>query len=104
MTVGAAANPGVPTGTTPGPSNQLQIKGNNATDPSFTTGASFTCYVAASAGTFTIPASVLPAGPPRNFGGMEVQATPTYATFSAGGLNLAFIQMSYGLPLFTTFQ
>jgi len=82
----------------------IQIQGNNATNNSFTNGANFTCFAAASAGTFTIPASVLLALPPGNFGGMDFQPYSPYGTFSASGLNLGFIQMNYDTPIFTTFQ
>ena len=82
----------------------IQIQGNNATNNSFANGANFTCFAAASAGTFTIPASVLLALPPGNFGGMDFQPYSPYGTFSASGLNLGFIQMNYDTPIFTTFQ
>jgi uncharacterized protein (TIGR03437 family) len=82
----------------------LQIQGNNATDNTYNNGANFTCFVSASAGTFTIPPSVLLALPPGNAGGMDVQFVPTYGTFSASGLNLGFIQMVYDTAISTTFQ
>jgi uncharacterized protein (TIGR03437 family) len=82
----------------------IRIQGSNATDNTQTNGASFTCYAAASAGTFTIPASVLLALPPGNFGAMEFQPNPAYGTFSASGLNLGFIQMQYQTQFFTTLQ
>ena len=82
----------------------IQIQGQSATDNTNTNGASFDCYVAASAGTFTIPASVLLALPPGNFGGMDFQPNPAYGTFSASGLNLGFIQMKYNTQISATLQ
>jgi len=82
----------------------IQISGESATDNTNTNGASFECYVAASAGTFTIPASVLLALPPGAFGGWDFASNTPYGTFSASGLNLGFIQMSYQTSIFTTLQ
>lgn len=82
----------------------IQIQGQNATDNSGTIGANFTCFAAASAGTFTIPPSVLLALPPGNFGGLELQAYTAYSTFTASGLNHGDITMYYATPIFTTFK
>ena len=67
-------------------------------------GANFTCFAAASAGTFTIPPSVLLALPTGNFGGLELQAYTAYGTFSASGLNHDDIMMYYATPILTTFK
>lgn len=82
----------------------LQITGNSATDDTQTNGATFACAVAAGANTFTIPASVLLALPPGNFGGMDFQPVSPYGTFPASGLNLSFIQMRYETGILTTFK
>jgi hypothetical protein len=82
----------------------IQIQGSNATDATQTKGANFTCFVSASAGTFTIPPSVLLALPPGNFGGMNFQPYSLYGTFTASGLNHSAIQMNYQTPIFTTLQ
>jgi uncharacterized protein (TIGR03437 family) len=82
----------------------IEISGQSATDGTNANGASFTCFAATSAGTFTIPASVLLTLPPGNFGGIAFQPYAPYGTFSATGLNLAFIQMNYETDIFTTFQ
>ncbi len=82
----------------------IRIQGENATDNTNTNGASFTCFAAASAGTFTIPASVLLALPPGPNGGWSFLTNPPYGTFSANGLNLGFIQMSYQTSIVTTLQ
>jgi hypothetical protein len=82
----------------------VQIQGQNATDNSGTIGESFTCFAAASAGTFTIPPGVLLTLPPGNFGGLELQAYSAYGTFSASGLNHGAIRMYNATPIFTTFK
>lgn len=82
----------------------IQIQGNNATDNSGNIGESFTCFAAASAGTFSIPPSVLLTLPPGNFGGLQLQAYTAYSTFSASGLNHGAIGMYYATPIFTTFK
>lgn len=82
----------------------IQIQGQNATDNSGVDGANFTCFAAASAGTFTIPPSVLLALPAGSFGGLEFQAYTAYGTFSASGLNHDDIMMYYATPIFTTFK
>ncbi len=82
----------------------IAISGENATNNSYTNGANFTCFADASAGTFTIPASVLLGLPPGNFGGVQFQPYSPYGAFSASGLNLGFIQMNYETDISTTFQ
>ena len=82
----------------------IQIQGQNATDNSGTIGANFICFAAASAGTFTIPPSVLLALPPGSFGGLELRAYTAYSTFTASGLNHDDITMFYATPIFTTFK
>jgi len=42
--------------------------------------------------------------PPGNFGGMAFQPYAPYGTFSASGLNRAFIQMNYETDFSTTLQ
>ena len=82
----------------------VQIQGMSATDSSFTNGANFTCFVAANAGTFTVPPAVLLALPAGTFGGMTFEFDPAYSTFNATGLDLGFVQASYDTPIFATFQ
>jgi hypothetical protein len=84
----------------------IQIQGGNSTDNTGANGATFTCFIAASAGTFTIPPSVLLALPPGTFAGSVWDFSPytTDTTFSASGLNHTEIRMSYAVPVFTTLQ
>jgi uncharacterized protein (TIGR03437 family) len=84
----------------------IQIQGGNSTDSTGANGASFTCFAAASAGTFTIPASVLLTLPPGAFSGSEWNfvAYAAYDNFSASGLNLGFIKVGYATAVFTTLQ
>jgi hypothetical protein len=82
----------------------IQITGESATDNTSTNGASFGCYVAASAGTFTIPASVLLALPSGPFGGWGFAPYTPSGTFSASGLNLGFFQMNYDTQINATLQ
>lgn len=91
---------------TGGASNSLiKIQGGDATDGSGQKGATFTCVAAASAGSFTIPASVLLAIPPGSFANSVWDFQPyTYGTFTATGLNLGVIRMFYATPIFTTLQ
>jgi uncharacterized protein (TIGR03437 family) len=81
----------------------VRISGNQSTDSSNTVGASFKCFAAASAGTFTIPPSVLLPLPTGNFGGWDFKPF-TFGTFSATGLSLGILQMSYDTVVFTTVQ
>ena len=82
----------------------IQIDGQSATDPSNTNGASFSCVVSATAGTFTIPPSVLMALPAGSIGGWDFKPGLFPVTFSASGLNLSFIQVNYDTPILTTLQ
>jgi len=82
----------------------IEIDGQSATDPSNTNGASFSCVVLASAGTFTIPPSVLLALPAGSIGGWDFKPSMFPASFSASGLNLSLIQVNYDTPIFTTLQ
>jgi hypothetical protein len=84
----------------------VQIQGGNSTDNTGSNGVSFTCFAAASAGTFTIPPSVLLTLPPGDFVNSEWNfvAYDPYSNFSASGLNLGFIQASYGTAVFTLLQ
>lgn len=82
----------------------IQIDGQSATDPSNTNGASFSCIVLASAGTFTIPPSVLLALPAGSIGGWDFKPVMFPATFSASGLNLSLIEVNYDTPILTTLQ
>jgi hypothetical protein len=91
---------------TGGASNSfIRIDGGDATDNSGSNGATFTCFAPASAGTFTIPPSVLLAIPPGTFSNSVWDFDSfTYGTFTAKGLNLGLIQMHYATPIFTTIQ
>ncbi|HVO97023.1 MAG TPA: hypothetical protein VMT15_03110 [Bryobacteraceae bacterium] len=83
----------------------IQIQGGNSTDNTGSLGASFTCFAAASAGTFTIPPGVLLALPPGAFyGSVWNFVSYTYGTFSVPGLNHTAIQTNYATPIFTTLK
>jgi hypothetical protein len=84
----------------------VQIQGGNATDNTGNSGAIFTCFAATSAGTFTIPPSVLLALPPGAFSNSVWDFAPytAYGTFSATGLNHSAIKMNYATPVFTTLK
>lgn len=78
----------------------IQILGSSATDATLTNGANFDCFVAASAGTFTIPPSVLLALPPGSFSVMTFQTNAAGGSFNATGLNLGLFRMSYNTDIF----
>ncbi len=83
----------------------IRIDGGDATDNSGSNGATFSCFAPATAGTFTIPASVLLAIPPGTFSNSVWDFISfSYSTFNASGLNLGNIQMRYATPIFTTIQ
>jgi len=84
----------------------IQIQGGNSTDSSGAVGAGFNCFVAASAGTFTIPPSVLLTLPPGAFSGSawDFVTYAPYGTFSASGLQHSSITMSSATPLFTNLK
>jgi uncharacterized protein (TIGR03437 family) len=81
----------------------VRIVGRQSTDNSLTSGASFRCWAAANAGTFTIPPSVLLALPTGNFGGWDFK-TYTDGTFSAPGLNLGILESTFDTPITVTIQ
>jgi uncharacterized protein (TIGR03437 family) len=82
----------------------LQIQGQSPTDNTITIGASFNCFVAASAGTFTVPANILLALPAGGFGGLNILAYSPYGTFSSSGLNHGSISANYSTLVFTTLK
>jgi uncharacterized protein (TIGR03437 family) len=84
-------------------SSVVRIVGQQSTDPSNSTGASFRCYAAANAGTFTVPPSVTLSLPAGNFGGWDFK-TYTDGSFTATGLNFGILEMSYDTAIFTTLQ
>jgi len=71
---------------------QIQITG--ATDQSGTVGATAVCNVAASTGTFTVPAYALLPLPPTSYGGVLFQPLSAPQALSANGLNLGVISTS----------
>ncbi len=80
------------TATWTGGSGNVLIEVYSATDNTFTNGAAAVCTVPASAGTFTVPPSVLLALPAGNFAGF-VFSTATEALFTATGLNVGIISV-----------
>ena len=84
-------------------SSVVRIVGQQSTDSSNSIGASFRCYVAANAGTFTVPPSVTLSLPAGNFGGWDFK-TYTNGNFTATGLIFGILQMSYDTAIFTTMQ
>lgn len=73
----------------------IKLSGSSATNNTYNTGAGFQCVVPASAGTFTIPPSVLLAMPPGNFGGFDFHPTVTPVALITSGLGLAFLDAQY---------
>jgi len=84
----------------------IQIQGANSTDATGVVGATFTCFVPASAGTFTVPPSVLLALPPGSFPGAawNFASYSAYGTFAATGLNHSAIKVIYATTVITTLQ
>ena len=70
------------------PSGNVQLTVVSATDATFTIGASATCTVPASAGTFTIPPYVLLALPAGNFGALFFGSAESQVPFTAPGLSV----------------
>jgi uncharacterized protein (TIGR03437 family) len=81
----------------------VRIVGQHPADASNSTGASFRCYSAANAGTFTVPPQVTLSLPTGNFGGWDFK-TYTDGNFTATGLNIGILEMSYDTPISTTLQ
>ncbi len=73
----------------------IQIEGTSATDNTYSAGADFVCSVAAAAGTFTIPPSVLLAMPAGNFGLLEFRSSVMPVSISGTGLTVAFLDALY---------
>ncbi len=81
---------------TGGQANELiQIEGFNATDNTYSAGADFLCTAPATAGTFTIPPSVLLAMPPGSFGGLVLRSYVTPVSISGTGLSIAYLNADY---------
>jgi hypothetical protein len=80
------------TATWTGGSGNVLIEVYSATDNTFTNGAAAVCTVPASAGTFTIPPSVLLTLPAGNSAGF-IFSTATEAPFTATGLNAGIISV-----------
>jgi uncharacterized protein (TIGR03437 family) len=81
---------------TGGQANQtIQLEGFNATDNTYNTGADFMCSVPGSAGTFTIPPTVLSALPPGSFGGLTFRPFATSVNVPGTGLDVAFLKAWY---------
>jgi uncharacterized protein (TIGR03437 family) len=82
---------------TGGQANELiQIEGFSATDNTYSAGADFLCSVTATAGTFTIPPSVLLAMPGGNFGGLWFRSYVMPVSISGTGLTVANLNVGYG--------
>jgi hypothetical protein len=73
----------------------VQLEGFNATDNTNNVGADFVCSAPATAGTFTIPPSVLMAVPPGSFGGLTFRSMVTPVAISGTGLTVAFMNAWY---------
>ena len=86
-----------------GSNSYIEIDGESATDNTNSNGASFSCFVLANAGTFTIPPSVLLALPPGP-GGLDFKPSIFPAAFPATGLSIASVSSSYDAPIFATLQ
>ena len=86
------------------PNTYVQLIGLSATDKNFTFGAGFVCSAAATAGTLTVPPSVLQALPAGPNGALffSLDATPT--TFTASGLDLGFVTSNRETAISVTFQ
>jgi uncharacterized protein (TIGR03437 family) len=82
----------------------IEIDGASPTDTTFMNGSLFSCTVAASAGTFTIPATTLLALPTGPYFEVLFKPILTPVTFSASGLGLGSVSISYLTAAFGTLQ
>jgi len=90
---------------TGGTAGFVQILGSSPIDNTATNGASFICTAPASAGSLTIPPSVLLALPAGSNGNWDfISGALPDVTFTATGLNLGFLTPTYDTPIFTTLQ
>lgn len=81
---------------TGGQANEIvQLEGFNVTDNTYTVGADFLCSVPATAGTFTVPPSVLLAMPTGSSGGLTFRPFVTPVPITGTGLSVAFINAWY---------
>jgi uncharacterized protein (TIGR03437 family) len=89
------------------PNYYVEIDGSASTDNTYTTGATFSCLAPSSAGTFTVPPSVLQAFPASANSGVigEIDFKPTLnpVPFTASGLNLGSVTLNYETSLFMPF-
>jgi uncharacterized protein (TIGR03437 family) len=81
---------------TGGQTNEIiQLEGFNATDNTYNVGADLLCTAPATAGTFTIPPSVLLAMPAGNFGGLIFRSFVAPVSLTGTGLSVAFMNAWY---------
>jgi uncharacterized protein (TIGR03437 family) len=80
------------------------LMGQSATDSSQTTGASFFCLASATAGTFTIPPSVLLALPAGSYASLTFVSNSANAPFISSGLVLGEAMGMFTQSITTTFQ
>lgn len=85
----ATRSDGLPVTWSPG-SGELQIQVTSCADSQCLIGASVTCNVPASAGSFTIPSYILEALPASNLAGVRLSSLST-AAFTATGLDLGIL-------------
>jgi uncharacterized protein (TIGR03437 family) len=76
------------------PNSIVEIDGESATDGTFTNGAIFACFAPASAGTFTIPPSVLYALPAGSNAALIFNSVVNGPSFTAKGLDAGFVSSS----------
>ena len=82
----------------------VEIDGRASTDGTATgPGATFSCLIPSSAGTFTIPPSVLLAMPATVYGEIDFKPTLNPVPFAASGLTYGSLTMNYDTALFVSF-
>jgi hypothetical protein len=86
------------------PNTYVQLFGESATDKNFTSGAAFACSAPATAGTLTVPPSVLQALPAGLYGALSFSLDATPTSFTASGLDLGFVTSNRETVIFVTFQ
>ena len=82
----------------------MRLTGESATDSSFSFGALFQCLAPATAGSLTVPSSVLQSLPAGPYGALSFSVDASTTTFNASGLDLGYVTSNRETVIAVAFQ
>ena len=86
------------------PNTVVRLTGESATDSSFSFGALFQCSWPATAGSLTVPSSVLQSLPAGPYGALSFSVDASTTTFNASGLDLGYVTSNRETVIAVAFQ